>query len=196
MKYSVSVFLVIILSHLLHGQAICSKQMSKVYFGPKNVMVKQSNPSVFYVMEITDARESLQQLLVQKDSTELDNVQILNDINRLDVLIQDWNRWSEASPYHNISDTLIEVKEYLYVKEIEDKTAMSIRGVHPENCLHSNPDDCIMYERIRRWKIRIEDDFGNTFKSDYHKSFNNVGMEEYDGSYIFYRKRTVSNFSV
>jgi len=193
MKFKMLIMLVVLVSQNLQGQAICSKHLPKVFFGPDNVIFGQSDPSEFYMIEISDAIDSLHQLIKLNDGTNQDKSGIMEDIKALQGINQDWINYSKSTTYHLKSDSIIEVKDFFYVKEIENRKAMNIRGGHfgNRNCLYSNPNDCLFYGRIKKWKIKIEDDFGNAFMPDYH-SFSNIGMEGYNGSIVFYRKRKLN----
>lgn len=191
-----SILIIVLLCGTSYSQVICPKNHHRILFGPRNVIIEKSDPSRFYINEIDNVLDSLLKKEKLTTSTILDNNNnnLKEDIKAIKSIRKEWTKWSESNDKDKVN-LQVEVKEFFDRIEIQNRDAMKIRGAHYDirNCLRSNPDDCFYYGRIKKWKIKIEDDYGNLFIPDFH-SFSNVGFSTHsNGSEIFYRVRLLED---
>ncbi len=184
------ILLILSISQLLQGQSLCSENLRQVFFGPDNVVIAESDPSSFYIFELDFAIDSLRRSIDAEYQTDR---AIAKDISALKAIKQEWLRWSSTQNIEMTSKEKIEIKEFFYIDTIENVKAMDLRGGHSQeqNCLRSNPVDCIFYGRLKKWAITIRDDYENTFIPDFHR-FANVGMEVQNGKMIFFKTRPIA----
>ena len=184
MRIIIVVLSILVSNELAFSQVLCSNELPKVFFGPNNVISKNSNPSDLYISELTLAIDSL--------SKVLSSIEVENEIETLLSIKQDWLKWSDTTLSNKTIGSDFEVKEFFNIK---DQLKLIETYSYPRNnrCLYSNPYDCIPYYHIRKYQIQINDDFGNHLNPDVHQ-FYNVGFEGDTRDAIFYRIRTIEDF--
>jgi len=102
--------------------------------------------------------------------------------------------WKEQQPIINEYvglNTSITVREFFDISNQEIQLKRSFPNKYYYDCLSADPNDCIVYDRVKRYNITLEDDYGRALDPSFHH-FSSVGFSGDQQISQFYRERTLS----
>jgi len=88
-------------------------------------------------------------------------------------------------------NTSITVREFFDISNQEIQLKRSFPNKYYYDCLSADPNDCIVYDRVKRYNITLEDDYGRALDPSFHH-FSSVGFSGDQQISQFYRERTLS----
>jgi len=158
----------------LDAQVYISNFSSKIYFGPSNVSSVHILPSRDYIQEIDDSIQILKKNAETRLSGKTYDA-FFFELATLNSIKQDWLKYElstvQERSFNNTKDQ-VTVKEFFDISD-QFKQFSKFPPNKDYDCLSI---DCLAYDKIKRNKIILKDDFGKQLDLNTH-TFVQLGFD-------------------